>query len=194
METFRGAIQSFKSRGQGPTRDKLQPQYDAVPQWWYMAAAFVALGIGIFTYEFYPVQLRWYGVIFAMVVSSVFFVPVSEPDFCRKPSVTNVSKLAWVYATSNIKIQIDIFCRIIAGYVWEGKVLANIWFFNVGYISGIKGLAFAQDLKLGIYCGVSTYVFRLLRLSLTNDRSPQEAYSLFNLWALSWVPWVKSRC
>lgn len=60
-----------------------------------------------------------------------------------------------MYATSNIKIQIDIFCRIIAGYVWEGKVLANIWFFNVGYISGIKGLAFAQDLKLGIYCGVS---------------------------------------
>ncbi|RSL44961.1 hypothetical protein CEP54_014463 [Fusarium duplospermum] len=53
-----------------------------------------------------------------------------------------------------MKIQIDIFCRIIAGYVWEGKVLANIWFFNVGYISGIKGLAFAQDLKVGIYCNI----------------------------------------
>ena len=79
METFRGAIQSFKLRGKGPTRDKLQPQYEAVPQWWYMTAALVALGIGIFTYEFYPVQLRWYGVIFAMVVSSVFFVPVSTP-------------------------------------------------------------------------------------------------------------------
>ncbi|CRK21666.1 hypothetical protein BN1723_002782 [Verticillium longisporum] len=33
-------------------------------------------------------------------------------------------------------------------------VLANIWFFNVGYISGIKGLAFAQDLKLGLYCNI----------------------------------------
>lgn len=65
------------------------------------------------------------------------------------------SQLAWVYATTNMKIQIDIFCRIIAGYIWEGKVLANIWFFNLGYISGIKGLAFAQDLKLGIYCNVS---------------------------------------
>ncbi|KAF9774159.1 hypothetical protein IL306_007909 [Fusarium sp. DS 682] len=136
VRTFRDACKSLSTKNTS-TRDKLQPQYDAVPLWWYTAAAFVALGIGIFTYEYYPVQLRWYGVIFGMVVSSVFFIP-----------------LAWVYATSNIKIQIDIFCRIIAGYVWEGKVLANIWFFNVGYISGIKGLAFSQDLKLGIYCGI----------------------------------------
>ncbi|QGI70113.1 hypothetical protein CEK26_002448 [Fusarium fujikuroi] len=134
--TFRDACKSLTSKNTS-TRDRLQPQYDAVPLWWYTTAALVALGIGIFTYEYYPVQLRWYGVIFGMVVSSVFFIP-----------------LAWVYATSNIKIQIDIFCRIIAGYVWEGKVLANIWFFNVGYISGIKGLAFSQDLKLGIYCGI----------------------------------------
>ncbi|KAM5345937.1 hypothetical protein ACJ41O_011798 [Fusarium nematophilum] len=120
-----------------PPRQSLQPQYKDVPMWWYAAAALVALGIGLFAHEYYPVQLRWYGVIFAMAVSAIFFIP-----------------LAWVYATSNMKIQIDIFCRIIAGYVWEGKVLANIWFFNVGYISGIKGLAFAQDLKLGIYCNI----------------------------------------
>ncbi|KAF4345046.1 OPT family small oligopeptide transporter [Fusarium beomiforme] len=137
VRTFRDSCKSLKTKNT-PTRDELQPQYDAVPLWWYVVAALVALGIGIFTYEYYPVQLRWYGVIFGMVVSSVFFIP-----------------LAWVYATSNIKIQIDIFCRIIAGYVWEGKVLANIWFFNVGYISGIKGLAFSQDLKLGIYCGAN---------------------------------------
>ncbi|RKL44289.1 Sexual differentiation process protein isp4 [Fusarium proliferatum] len=136
VRTFRDTCKSLTSKNTS-TRDRLQPQYDAVPLWWYTTAALVALGIGIFTYEYYPVQLRWYGVIFGMVVSSVFFIP-----------------LAWVYATSNIKIQIDIFCRIIAGYVWEGKVLANIWFFNVGYISGIKGLAFSQDLKLGIYCGI----------------------------------------
>ncbi|RSM05365.1 hypothetical protein CDV31_009603 [Fusarium ambrosium] len=121
----------------GPSRQRLQPQYKEVPAWWYASAALIALGVGLFAHEYYPVQLRWYGVIFAMVVSAIFFIP-----------------LAWVYATSNMKIQIDIFCRIIAGYVWEGKVLANIWFFNVGYISGIKGLAFAQDLKLGVYCNI----------------------------------------
>ncbi|EGY14505.1 sexual differentiation process protein isp4 [Verticillium dahliae VdLs.17] len=79
----------------------------------------------------------WHGVLLALVICAVFFVA-----------------LALVYATANVKIQIDIFCRIVAGYVYEGKVLANIWFFNVGYISGIKGLAFAQDLKLGLYCNI----------------------------------------
>ncbi|KAL1614225.1 hypothetical protein SLS56_012165 [Neofusicoccum ribis] len=60
--------------------------------------------------------------------------------------------LAMVYATTNLKINIDVFCRIVAGYVFEGKVLANVWFFDLGYISGAKGLQFAQDLKLGLYC------------------------------------------
>lgn len=51
-----------------------------------MIAALVALGIGIFTYEYYPVQLRWYGVIFGMVVSSVFFIPVSTSASTHKYS------------------------------------------------------------------------------------------------------------
>lgn len=54
-----------------------------------------------------------------------------------------------------MKINIDIFCRIVAGFAFPGKVLANIWFFDLGYISIMKGLYFAQDLKLGIYCNVS---------------------------------------
>lgn len=61
----------------GPSRQKLQPQYKEVPAWWYATAALVALGVGLFAHEYYPVQLRWYGVIFAMVVSAVFFIPVS---------------------------------------------------------------------------------------------------------------------
>jgi hypothetical protein len=61
-----------------------------------------------------------------------------------------------VYATANLKINIDIFCRIVAGLVFEGKVLANIWFFDLGYITTIKGLYFAQDMKLAYYCHVSS--------------------------------------
>lgn len=44
--------------------------------------------------------------------------------------LTRVPQLALVYATSNLKINIDIFCRIVAGFVFPGKVLANIWFFD----------------------------------------------------------------
>jgi uncharacterized oligopeptide transporter (OPT) family protein len=76
IQTFRSALQSMRAEKKDFTRDKLQPNYEPVPQWWYMASTLVALGIGLFTYEYYPVQLRWYGVIFAMAVSSIFFVPV----------------------------------------------------------------------------------------------------------------------
>ncbi|KAH7136151.1 OPT oligopeptide transporter protein-domain-containing protein [Dendryphion nanum] len=114
-----------------------QPQYSQTPTWWYLVAGLVAIGLGIFACEYYPVQLQWHGALFAFAISFIFFVP-----------------LAWIYATSNIKVQIDILCRIIAGYIYPNKVLANIWFFDLGYISGIKGLAFAQDLKLGLYCNI----------------------------------------
>ncbi|OHW90574.1 OPT family small oligopeptide transporter [Colletotrichum incanum] len=96
--------------------------------------------------------------------------------------------LAWVYATTNMKIQIDIFCRIIAGYIWEGKVLANIWFFNLGYISGIKGLAFAQDLKLGIYCNIPPRkLFIVQSVGLVIGTLGQ--VSVLN-WALNHIPGI----
>ncbi|GME49782.1 hypothetical protein GTA08_BOTSDO13685 [Neofusicoccum parvum] len=108
-----------------------------VPTWWYLISCAISVALGMFACEYYPVQLRWYGALFAFVISSIMFVP-----------------LAMVYATTNLKINIDVFCRIVAGYVFEGKVLANVWFFDLGYISGVKGLQFAQDLKLGLYCNI----------------------------------------
>ncbi|KAL6837879.1 OPT superfamily oligopeptide transporter [Trichoderma camerunense] len=150
-------------------RPNLQPQYNEVPMWWYGISFLVSLGLGIFACEFYPVQLRWYGVIFAMFVSAVFYLP-----------------LAWVYATTNMKVQIDIFCRVVAGYIWEGKVLANIWFFDLGYISGIKALAFAQDLKLGIYSNIPPrYLFIVQIVGLIMGTLGQ--VSVLN-WALGHVP------
>ncbi|KAF3345688.1 Evolved beta-galactosidase subunit alpha, partial [Verticillium dahliae VDG2] len=130
------SLSSLFKRGPIPSWN-LQPAYKTVPAWWYVVSMLLSLGLGLSSCEYYPVQLRWHGVLLALVICAVFFVA-----------------LALVYATANVKIQIDIFCRIVAGYVYEGKVLANIWFFNVGYISGIKGLAFAQDLKLGLYCNI----------------------------------------
>lgn len=51
--------------------------YPATPTWWYVFPGLVALALAIFACEFYPVQLRWYGAIFALFISFVFFVPVS---------------------------------------------------------------------------------------------------------------------
>ncbi|KAJ5311901.1 hypothetical protein N7508_002731 [Penicillium antarcticum] len=108
-----------------------------VPLWWYLIGCILALCMAIFAVEWWNVELRWYGVLLACLVALVFYPP-----------------LALVYATSNLKINIDIFCRIVAGFVFEGKVLANIWFFDIGYITTIKGLYFAQDMKLAYYCHI----------------------------------------
>ncbi|KAJ6183601.1 hypothetical protein N7519_004902 [Penicillium mononematosum] len=93
-----------------------------VPLWWYSVACILALFMSMFAVEWWNVELRWYGVLLACAVALIFYPP-----------------LALVYATSNLKINIDIFCRIVAGFVFEGKVLANIWFFDIGYITTIKG-------------------------------------------------------
>ncbi|KAJ5530302.1 hypothetical protein N7527_003695 [Penicillium freii] len=108
-----------------------------VPLWWYLVACVLALFMSMFAVEWWNVELRWYGVLLACAVALVFY-----------------PALALVYATSNLKINIDIFCRIMAGFVFEGKVLANIWFFDIGYITTIKGLYFAQDMKLAYYCHI----------------------------------------
>ncbi|CAP97271.1 hypothetical protein E8E15_007214 [Penicillium rubens] len=108
-----------------------------VPLWWYLVACILALFMSMFAVEWWDVELRWYGVLLACAVALIFYPP-----------------LALVYATSNLKINIDIFCRIVAGFVFEGKVLANIWFFDIGYITTIKGLYFAQDMKLAYYCHI----------------------------------------
>lgn len=52
-------------------------QQGTVPAWWYLVALAISIGVGIFACEYYPVQLHWYGVLLAMFISAVFFIPVS---------------------------------------------------------------------------------------------------------------------
>ncbi|OAQ64725.2 sexual differentiation process protein isp4 [Pochonia chlamydosporia 170] len=148
--------------------DRLSSQSDT-SLWWYGAAAVLGLVFAMFACEYYPVQLRWYGAVLAFTISAVFFLP-----------------LTWVFAISNVKINIELFCRLVAGYVWEGKVLANIWFFSLGSISTTKGLAFAQDLKLGMYCNIPPrHLFLVQAVGLVIGSVSQVA--VLN-WALNHIP------
>ncbi|KAL4972515.1 hypothetical protein BDW66DRAFT_154669 [Aspergillus desertorum] len=78
----------------------------------------------------------WWYLICSVLALSLAILAVDCPGFLRT-----------VYATTNLKINIDILCCIISGLVFEGKVLANIWFFDLVYITTIKGLYFAQDMS-----------------------------------------------
>uniref|UniRef100_A0A8H7N1U6 OPT family small oligopeptide transporter n=1 Tax=Bionectria ochroleuca TaxID=29856 RepID=A0A8H7N1U6_BIOOC len=135
-------------------RESPQPGYKSVPTWWYLVTLAISVGLGIFVSEYYPVQLRWYGAILAFVVSAVFFIP-----------------LALICAATDLHVSIDVFCRIIAGYIWEGKVLANIWFFDLGYITGIKD----PPRDLFIVQAVGIVISTLSQVSVVN-------------WALEHIP------
>ena len=67
----------------------------------------------------------------------------------------NVIQVTLIYATANLKVGIEIFCRIVGGFLWEEKPLANNWFVGLGYTTILNGLSFSQDLKLCSYYFVS---------------------------------------
>lgn len=72
-------------------------------------------------------------------------------------------QITLLYANANMKVGIEVFCRIIAGFVWEGRVVANTWFVGLGYTTILDGLSFAQDMKLCLYYHVRTQPFRARR-------------------------------
>ncbi|KAL4885992.1 OPT oligopeptide transporter protein-domain-containing protein [Aspergillus karnatakaensis] len=142
------SLQGFSRKGQDGNDKTDNVDTNEVPMWWYLICCGLSLFIAIFAVEYWDVELRWYGVLLACAVALVFYPP-----------------LAMVYATANLKINIDIFCRIVAGLIFEGKVLANIWFFDLGYITTIKGLYFAQDMKLAHYCHIPARPLFLVQLT-----------------------------
>lgn len=57
-------------------RKSPQPHYEDVPVWWYITITLIGVALGMFACEYYPVQLRWYGALFAFGISTLLFVPV----------------------------------------------------------------------------------------------------------------------
>lgn len=67
-----------------PFRTRLQSSqsttetYRDVSLLWYVASSVLAIFLSIFAVEYWKVQLRWYGVLLALAVALVFYVPVSH--------------------------------------------------------------------------------------------------------------------
>ena len=51
-----------------------------VPMWWYGISLALGLFFAMFAIEFWNVDLRWYGVLFAFLIGAVFFYPVRNHD------------------------------------------------------------------------------------------------------------------
>ncbi|KAL8887650.1 MAG: hypothetical protein Q9215_004811 [Flavoplaca cf. flavocitrina] len=113
---------------------RLMRRYDDAPASWYLVTFVAMLAIGIFVVEYYPVYLPWYGLLLALSITAVLFIPV-----------------AIVMALTNQHSSLYLICQIICGTVFPGRPVANMVFTTYCYISSAQGVKFSSDLKLGHY-------------------------------------------
>ncbi|KAJ3512221.1 hypothetical protein NM208_g15350 [Fusarium decemcellulare] len=113
---------------------KLMKRYKDAPLSWYLITFVSMTIIGIFVVEYYPVHLPWYGLLLALAIGAIFFIPNGI-----------------IMAVTNQHSSIYLICQLICGVVFPGRPIANMVFVTYGYISSAQGIKFASDLKLGHY-------------------------------------------
>ena len=116
---------------------RLMRRYEDAPTMWYFITFVVMLGIGMFVVEYYPTHLPWYGLLLALGITTVLFIPVGI-----------------VMAITNQHSSLYLICQLICGVVFPGRPVANMVFVTYCYISSAQGIKFSSDLKLGHYMKV----------------------------------------
>jgi OPT family small oligopeptide transporter len=114
--------------------NRLMKRYKDAPISWYLITFVTMLVVGIFVVEYYPVHLPWYGLLLALGICTVLFIPIGI-----------------IMAVTNQHSSIYLICQLVCGAVFPGRPVANMVFVTYGYISSSQGIKFAADLKLGHY-------------------------------------------
>ena len=114
--------------------NRLMKRYNDAPITWYLITFVTMLMVGIFVVEYYPVHLPWYGLLLALGICTILFIPIGI-----------------IMAVTNQHSSIYLICQLVCGAVFPGRPVANMVFVTYGYISSAQGIKFAADLKLGHY-------------------------------------------
>ncbi|KAL6207258.1 hypothetical protein ACLB2K_024502 [Fragaria x ananassa] len=116
--------------------EKLMQSYKHVPEWWFLIILFFSVALSLLMSFLWreSVQLPWWGMIFAFILSFIVTLPVGV-----------------IQATTNQQPGFDIIAQFMIGYVLPGKPIANLLFKIYGRISTVHALSFLSDLKLGVY-------------------------------------------
>ncbi|KAJ4418976.1 hypothetical protein N0V82_005201 [Gnomoniopsis sp. IMI 355080] len=114
--------------------NRLMKRYKDAPMRWYLITFVTMLMVGIFVVEYYPVHLPWYGLLLALGICTILFIPIGI-----------------IMAITNQHSSIYLICQLVCGAVFPGRPVANMVFVTYGYISSAQGVKFAADLKLGHY-------------------------------------------
>ncbi|KAI4869362.1 OPT-domain-containing protein [Hypoxylon rubiginosum] len=130
--------------------NRLMRRYKDAPITWYLLTFVTMIAIGIFLVEYYPIHLPWYGLLLALGICAVLFIPIGI-----------------VMAVTNQHSSIYLICQLICGVVFPGRPVANMVFVTYGYISSAQGIKFAADLKLGHYMKIPPRLLFLVQMAAT---------------------------
>ena len=100
---------SAASIGSEDVHCRLMQRYEDAPITWYLATFVGMLAIGMFVVEYYPVYLPWYGLLLAVSITALLFIPVGI-----------------VMAITNQHSSLYLICQIICGFVFPGRPVANM--------------------------------------------------------------------
>ncbi|KAK4245234.1 OPT oligopeptide transporter protein-domain-containing protein [Corynascus novoguineensis] len=130
--------------------NRLMRRYKDAPMLWYLLTFFSMTAIGIFVVEYYPIHLPWYGLLLALGICTVLFIPIGI-----------------IMAVTNQHSSIYLICQLIAGILFPGRPVANMVFVTYGYISSAQGIKFAADLKLGHYMKIPPRILFTVQIVAT---------------------------
>ena len=114
--------------------NRLMRRYEDAPITWYLLTFVTMLSTGIFVVSYYPIDLPWYGLLLALAITALLFIPVGI-----------------VMAFTNQHSNLYLICQLICGIVFPGRPVANMVFVTYCYISFAQGVKFSADLKPGHY-------------------------------------------
>ncbi|PFH58232.1 hypothetical protein XA68_13995 [Ophiocordyceps unilateralis] len=129
---------------------RLMNRYKDAPLSWYLLTFASMAAMGMFVVEYYPVHLPWYGLLLALAIGAIFFIPNGI-----------------IMAITNQHSSIYLICQLICGVAFPGRPIANMVFVTYGYISSAQGIKFAADLKLGHYMKIPPRIMFLVQVVAT---------------------------
>lgn len=123
-----------QSHGGEDIHKRLMNNFKEAPDWWYLILFVISIALSFACVCHYPTQLPWWGLIIALLIAFVNFLPQGLLE-----------------GITNQHVGLNIVTELIAGYIWPGKPLANMMVKLYGFIPMRQGLDFSRDLKIAQY-------------------------------------------
>ncbi|CAO3623528.1 unnamed protein product [Cunninghamella echinulata] len=114
--------------------NQLMAAYPEVPDWWYYIVFIIGTGVNIGLAYANHSSLPAWGVILAVVLSSILSLPLNM-----------------IEAITGTGFGLNVFAEMICGFVLPGYPVANMYFKTLGYNTLNQAGKMAKDLKVGHY-------------------------------------------